>query len=78
MDQYPVYSKLRFRITSQLRNDPMNMDKIKQSIGPGIWGAVIGAAGLAIVGFNWSGWMIAKTADEMSGPKGTMRVFQPT
>jgi hypothetical protein len=26
---------------------------------PGLWGAVCGAAALAIVGFSWGGWVIA-------------------
>lgn len=42
------------------------MDKIKQNLSPGIWGAIAGAVLLAIVGFNWGGWVTAGTADEMA------------
>ncbi|NQV98738.1 MAG: hypothetical protein HQ483_03485 [Rhodospirillales bacterium] len=44
----------------------MDMDKIKQNISPCIWGAVVGAGALAIVGFNWGGWLTAANAEEMT------------
>ena len=42
------------------------MDKIKQNIAPGFWGAVAGAAVMAIIGFNWGGWVTGNTAREMA------------
>lgn len=33
---------------------------------PGIYGAIIGAIVLAIVGFNWGGWTTGGTAEEMA------------
>lgn len=44
----------------------MDMDKIKQNLSPGIWGAIAGAIVLAIVGFNWGGWVTGSKADEMT------------
>jgi len=44
----------------------MDMDKIKQNMSPGIVGAVAGAVVLAIVGFNWGGWVTGGDADEMA------------
>ena len=44
----------------------MDMDKIKQNLSPGIWGAIAGAVVLAIVGFNWGGWVTGGKADEMA------------
>lgn len=44
----------------------MNTNKIKENITPGIWGAVLGAAALAIVGFNWGGWVTGNKAKEMA------------
>ncbi len=44
----------------------MDMDKIKQNLTPGIWGAVAGAVVLAIVGFNWGGWVTGSKAEEMT------------
>lgn len=44
----------------------MDMDKLKQGIKPGIWGAIIGAAALAIIGFNWAGWVTGSKATEMT------------
>lgn len=42
------------------------MDKIKQNLPPGIWGAIAGAVVLAIVGFNWGGWVTTGKANEMT------------
>jgi alpha/beta superfamily hydrolase len=44
----------------------MDMDKFKQGIKPGLWGAVIGAAALAIIGFNWGGWVTGSAATELT------------
>lgn len=33
---------------------------------PGLYGAVIGAAALGFVGFNWAGWVTGGTANEMA------------
>lgn len=42
------------------------MEKIKQNLPSGIWGAVAGAVVLAIIGFNWGGWVTAGKAGEMT------------
>ncbi|MEH6725198.1 MAG: hypothetical protein V7703_03500 [Hyphomicrobiales bacterium] len=34
---------------------------------PALMGAVVGAVALAVVGFNWSGWVTGASASEMSG-----------
>lgn len=44
----------------------MDMNKIKQNLSPGIWGAIAGAVALAIIGFNWGGWVTGNKADEMA------------
>ncbi len=44
----------------------MDMKSIKRNLSPGIWGAIAGAAILAIVGFNWGGWVTGSEADEMA------------
>jgi hypothetical protein len=33
---------------------------------PALWGAVGGAVALAIVGFNWGGWMTTSTANKLA------------
>jgi hypothetical protein len=33
---------------------------------PGIWGAVIGAVGMMIVGFSWLGWTLGSTAERVA------------
>jgi hypothetical protein len=42
------------------------MDTIKRNLSPGFWGAVAGAIVLAIVGFNWGGWVTGGKADELA------------
>jgi len=42
------------------------MKTIRQNLSPGIWGAIAGAIVLAIVGFNWGGWVTGGKADEMA------------
>lgn len=44
----------------------MDTNRLKQSIAPGFWGAVAGAVALAVVGFNWGGWVTSGTAHEMA------------
>jgi hypothetical protein len=31
---------------------------------PGIWGAIVGAAAIGIVGFTWGGWVTTGTAND--------------
>src|ERR1700738_1081881 len=36
------------------------------SLKPGIWGAVIGAAAISVIGFSSFGWTLGSTADRMA------------
>lgn len=38
-------------------------------LAPGVWGAAIGAAALAIVGFSQFGWVLGGTAERMAGDR---------
>lgn len=40
--------------------------KIPAWVKPALWGAVVGAIALAIVGFNWWGWMTTSGAEGMA------------
>lgn len=40
--------------------------KINPSLKPGIWGAVIGAAAISVVGFSSFGWTLGSTAERMA------------
>ena len=40
--------------------------KLPEWTTPALWGAVIGASALALLGFNWGGWVTSSTALEMS------------
>ena len=42
------------------------MDKAKQNIVPVFWGAVAGGILLAIIGFNWGGWVTGGEAKQMA------------
>ncbi|MEX2455029.1 MAG: hypothetical protein WD470_10010 [Rhodospirillaceae bacterium] len=44
----------------------MKNNEIKNSIKPGLIGLAVGAAAVAIVGFNWGGWVTAGTATTMT------------
>ena len=43
--------------------------KISQSLKPGIWGAVIGAVAITVVGFSWLGWTSGSTAEQMAADR---------
>lgn len=40
--------------------------KRSSSLKPGIWGAVIGAAAISVVGFSSFGWTLGSTAERMA------------
>jgi len=44
----------------------MNIPKIPVQTTPFLWGAAVGAIALAIVGFNWGGWVTGGTAEKMA------------
>ena len=41
---------------------------------PGLQGAAVGAAALAIVGFSWGGWVTGGTAEKLAGKEARMAV----
>jgi len=40
--------------------------KAHPSLKPGIWGAVIGAAAMSVLGFSYFGWVLGSTAERMA------------
>jgi hypothetical protein len=44
----------------------MNMPKLPAQTRPFLWGAAAGAIALAIVGFNWGGWMSSAKAETLA------------
>jgi hypothetical protein len=44
----------------------MRSMKLPPSLKPGIWGAVIGAAGISVLGFSIFGWTLGGTAERMA------------
>jgi hypothetical protein len=38
----------------------------RQSVKPLVWGAVIGAVVIMILGFSWLGWVLGSTAERMA------------
>jgi hypothetical protein len=42
----------------------MNMPRLPAQTSPFLWGAVSGAIALAVVGFNWGGWMTGTEAEK--------------
>lgn len=44
----------------------MKIPTLPSQTKPAIWGAVVGAIGLAIVGFSWGGWVTGTTAEKLA------------
>ena len=40
--------------------------RVPQWVKPGIWGGIIGAVAIMIVGFSWWGWTLGSTAESMA------------
>jgi hypothetical protein len=45
----------------------MNIPKLPTRPTPILWGAAAGAISLAVVGFNWGGWVNGRTAEKLAG-----------
>ena len=39
---------------------------VPQWVKPAVWGAVVGAVAIMIVGFAWWGWVLGSTAEQMA------------
>ena len=44
----------------------MDISKLGTQTKPFLWGAALGAIALAIVGFNWGGWVTGGTAERLA------------
>jgi hypothetical protein len=40
--------------------------KVPQWVKPAVWGGVVGALGIMIIGFSWWGWVLSSTAERMA------------
>jgi hypothetical protein len=40
--------------------------QVPPQVKPACWGAVAGAIALAVIGFNWGGWVTGGTAEAMA------------
>jgi alpha/beta superfamily hydrolase len=47
----------------------MNIPKLPVQTKPFLWGATAGAVALAIVGFNWGGWVTGAGAEKLAGAR---------
>src|SRR6202007_1926475 len=47
----------------------------KAAVKPALWGAAGGAAALAIVGFNWGGWVTGGTAETIAKQRDSTAVW---
>ena len=47
---------------------------VHPSVKPGIWGAVGGAAALAVIGFTWGGWVTGGTAERAADTRASTAV----
>lgn len=49
--------------------------QIPAEVKPAFWGAVCGAAALAVVGFNWGGWVTGGAAETMASQRASKAVI---
>lgn len=49
--------------------------KIPADTKPALWGAVVGAIVLAVIGFTWGGWMTGGSATEMANKQAETAVI---
>jgi hypothetical protein len=47
----------------------MNLPTLPEKTEPFLWGAVAGAVVLAVVGFNWGGWVTGGTAEKRAAER---------
>jgi hypothetical protein len=47
----------------------MTFRELSAQTSPFLWGAASGAIALAIVGFNWGGWVTGGTAEKLAGAR---------
>ena len=47
----------------------MKLPKLPAKTEPFLWGAAAGAIALAIVGFNWGGWVTGGKAEQLAGAR---------
>ena len=40
--------------------------QVPPGVKPGLWGVVIGAIGIMIIGFGWLGWTLGSTAESLA------------
>lgn len=48
--------------------------RVPQWVKPGVWGAVIGAVAMMIIGFSWWGWTLSSTAEQMAQERANVAV----
>jgi hypothetical protein len=48
--------------------------RVPQWVKPGVWGTIIGAVAMMIVGFSWLGWTLGSTAETMAQERATKAV----
>lgn len=49
--------------------------EVPAQLSPMCWGAAAGAAALALIGFNWGGWVTATTAEAMATRRADVAVI---
>ena len=43
--------------------------RIPPWVKPGVWGIVIGAVAMMIIGFSWGGWVLGSTAESLANER---------
>ncbi len=48
--------------------------QVPQWVKPAVWGGVVGALGMMIIGFSWWGWVLGSTAERMATERASAAV----
>ena len=48
--------------------------RVSQWLKPGLWGVVVGAFGIMIIGFAWWGWVLGSTAEKTASERANAAV----
>jgi len=59
----------------RIKGVSVNIPKLPAETSPFLWGAVAGAIALAIVGFNWGGWVTGGTSEKVAAGRADAAVL---
>jgi hypothetical protein len=70
LETYDIISKVLSRTSARSAGKRLRrcLMKVPPWCKPALWGVVVGALGIMILGFAWWGWVLGSTAERMAKP----------